>query len=179
MKANEKERLGLAFFILKEFSYGVDNLELLLGRGAKQGSSAVRFHMNSLYHYIASWFLLDGGGYLEVGLKGLGFENRLQLIAKRLSRRIGNATLGDLIRIHRNKFLVHNDRFGTDVWNKKIEADAGIPDAISHEDIAKRFPEDFQELCDEIQGLFFDVADRLKDDPDFSESVQKLRSKDQ
>ena len=48
-------------------------------------------------------------------------------VAIRLEIEIGDATLGELIRIHRNRFLVHNDRFGVDDLKSKIESAAGIP----------------------------------------------------
>ena len=95
-KMNEEqiEKLSLIVVSLKEFSYGFDRLDEI-AKHAQQGSAQMRFYLNTLYEYIARYFLLYKketeplGGNLYSALKELGLESYLDPIIDTLSQKIG------------------------------------------------------------------------------------------
>jgi len=83
------------------------------------GSSAVRFHMNSIFHYISSMFLVDKskpshaglpmGGTVIRALEPLGLAYLLRRIDACLQRPLEDKTFGDTVLLLRHSHLVHGD----------------------------------------------------------------------
>lgn len=70
--------------------------------------------MNAIYQHIAVFYLLDKGQQDSMGgtfykaLKRIGFEQLLEPIRKVLDTPIGSTTFGEVVRVFRNKAIVHS-----------------------------------------------------------------------
>ena len=73
----------------------------------------MRFYMNSLYSYIANYFLLDNGvndpigGNLYPALEEIGLQDNLNDIITILNTRIDSLEFKEILRTFRNKVIVH------------------------------------------------------------------------
>lgn len=106
LSEGEREQLGLMLFSLKEFSYGLDRLTEVSDFAAP-GVAMVRFYMSSLYHYFAAYFLVGGAHKLRDILIRLGNADLLGPIEELLELRIGELSVGDIVKSWRDKALVH------------------------------------------------------------------------
>jgi hypothetical protein len=96
---------------LLTFCYGAERLD---EASAVTGpdSTPVRFYINSLYHYIASLYLLEKskdpiGGMVYKTLSPLGLAQLLDPIKAVLDEPMDEISFGETIRKIRNDFLVH------------------------------------------------------------------------
>lgn len=106
LNEKEQEKLQLILFSLQEFSYGferTDEIAPIVGDGA----APLRFYMNSLYQYCASYFLIAGHDKLGDVVTSLGSGDLLTEIEEILNKKLGDTSFGEIIRIYRNKILTH------------------------------------------------------------------------
>ena len=97
---------------LRTFCYGMERLnEVSLATGPD--SPPVRFYINSIYHHIAAFYLIDKGkdplgGTIYKTLEPMGLSSLLEPISLVLNKPMeGDITFGETIRNIRNDFLVH------------------------------------------------------------------------
>lgn len=99
----------------------------------EDGSAAKAFYLASLYNYISVFYLLDKqpsdphGGTLYKALRPHGLDGHLAPIAAILQRPVGTTTFGEIIRIFRNKAIVHTTYSDADL--DRICASADMQDA--------------------------------------------------
>ena len=152
MNKEQIEKLSLVVVSLKEFSYGLDRLDKI-SIYSEQGSAQMRFYLNTLYEYIARYFLLYKkekeplGGNLYSALKELELENYLDPIIDTLSQRIGKLDLQTILLTFRNKMITHS-KFSFEPIESKI---------YEVEDL--REPKNFIKYQDLIQKLFDQVKE--------------------
>lgn len=154
MNQEDIQKLGHICFSLKEFCYGLDSLDEA-SYNSEQGSSKMRFYMNSLYSYAANYFLLNNdvndpiGGNLYPALKEIGLENNLDDIVNILNTRIDSMEFKEIIRTFRNKAIVHSN-YTFDVVDRRIYDEVNLR---SEENILK-FQELLQNLYDKVKELY-------------------------
>lgn len=114
MEPKQIEKLGIICITLQEFCYALDTLDSI-SDDCEPGCAKIRFYMNSLYSYVANFFLLDNGsnipiaGNLYPALKELGLEENLNQVVEILKEKIESLELQEVIRKFRNKVIVHTD----------------------------------------------------------------------
>jgi hypothetical protein len=109
---DEQIQLLVIISTLHEFCYGAERLdEISFLTGSV--STPIRFYINSLYHFIATLYLLDKGnspmgGMVYKTLAPMGFAPLLSRIQTVLEKPLESDTsFGETIRKIRNDFLVH------------------------------------------------------------------------
>jgi hypothetical protein len=103
---------------LHELCYGFESLNIQAGTGWG-GSSAVRFHLNSIYHFLSSMFLVDKskpshsglpmGGTVIRALHPVGLAALLDRIDALFDSALGERTFGETVLLLRHSHLVHGD----------------------------------------------------------------------
>lgn len=97
---------------LKIFCYGCERLNEAAEQ-TRPDSSPVRFYLNSIYHLISSFYLLDKkdmdllGGMVYKSLHKTGLDKLLSPIIRLIEAPLGGTTFGEVIRRIRNRTLVH------------------------------------------------------------------------
>lgn len=100
---------------LHELSYCFERLDYVSFLTGQDTSTPMRFYLNSIYHYLAAYFLLDKkgepmGGTIYKVLSTMGLEDLLKPIDVVLKQAYSSGvTFEDVLRNIRNKFLVHGD----------------------------------------------------------------------
>lgn len=108
--------------MLRSLLYGFERLNSEAIK-THEYSFSVRFYINSLYHFIAAYFLLDKGsnnmgGMVYKALNPMGLSPLLDQIQTILEREVEDGLLfGEFIRRLRNKFLVHGIFSSDDIVN--------------------------------------------------------------
>ena len=126
-------RQTLVFLIhsVKQFLFGFE----ILNETADEyddGSAAKAYYMTSFYNYVAVFYLLDKklgdahGGAIYKALKPHGLDHHLTPIADILARPIGSTTFGEIVRVFRNKMIVHTTYSDSDL--DRLYADANMQD---------------------------------------------------
>lgn len=117
---------------VKQFLFGFEQLNLTADE-MEDGSAAKAFYMASFYNYIAVFYLLDKkpsdkyGGTLYKVLKSHSLDHHLEPIAKVLQRPIGTTTFGEIVRVFRNKAIVHTTYTDSDLDRIYASADMENP----------------------------------------------------
>ena len=107
-----QQTLVFVIHAVKQFCFGFEELNRVSDE-MQDGSAAKAFYLCSLYHYIAVFYLLDKnggdarGGALYKALRQHGFEGHLSAVYAALDRPIGGTTFGEMVRVFRNKAIVH------------------------------------------------------------------------
>jgi len=111
---------------IKQFCFGFETMNDTSDL-FNDGSPARVFYLNSIYNYIAVFYLLDKGndpmgGALYKLLKPFGWEDTLHEINLLLNASLGKTTFGEIIKTFRNKAIVHfeNRDKGLDSIYEKI-----------------------------------------------------------
>lgn len=110
---------------LKQFLYG---FETLIELDAADGSPAKAFFMNSIYNYIATFFLLDAdrkppGGSIYPALQRHGLTHLIDPVRLVLNQSLGRTTFGEVIRVFRNEAFVHPDYRDSDLNRSYVDVD--------------------------------------------------------
>lgn len=97
---------------IKQLVYGFERLDEIAD-AASDGSAMKAFYMNAIYNHIAAFYLLDKGdkpmgGAFYPALVGVGLERLLQPVDLVLTRPMGSTTVGEVIRVFRNKAIMHS-----------------------------------------------------------------------
>jgi hypothetical protein len=129
-----KQTLVFLIHAIKQFLYGFEQLNEIADE-LEDGCAAKAFYMNSFYNYIAVFFLLDKrnnesdelGGTIYRVLKPHGLEAHLSPIAEVLRSPIGSTTFGEIVRVFRNKAIVHTSYVDTDL--ERIYSHADMTDS--------------------------------------------------
>lgn len=137
----------LVFLIhaVKQFLFGFEQLNEA-SDDMDDGSAAKAFYMASLYNYISVFYLLDKqpsdpcGGTVYKALKPYGLEALLAPIGDVLQRPIGRITFGEIVRIFRNKAIVHTTYSDADLDR--------VYEAVNMEDPA---------VCAAFQNALWDI----------------------
>ena len=107
-----------------------------------QGGAAYNFYMFGGLHLVSAMFLIDGdGGLFGRTLKAMGRGDLLVEVSEVLQSAVGDTTLGDYLRLKRNKLATHGDM--------SFESQSAEVQAIT--------------FCDESQEAFDDAMYRLED----------------
>ncbi|GFP32828.1 hypothetical protein HKBW3S42_01135 [Candidatus Hakubella thermalkaliphila] len=158
MDNKQIEKLGLIVASLKEFSYGLDRLDEI-SLQAEQGSATMRFYLNTLYEYVARYFLLykDSntplGGNLYSALKDLGLEDYLDPIIQTLSQRIGTMDLQTILLTFRNKMITHSE-FSFEPLEKTIYSIVDLRQPKN----SQKYQQLIQKLFDQVKELYINLA---------------------
>jgi hypothetical protein len=105
---------------IKQFCFGFERLDEV-ARSCEPGSPAIAFYMSAIYQHIAVFYLLDKsqqdamGGTFYKALKQIGHEQLLESIQDVLNSPIGSTTFGEVVRIFRNKGIVHANFWDVDL----------------------------------------------------------------
>jgi hypothetical protein len=97
------------------------------------GRSEGRYYMSAIYQHIAVFYLLDKGqqdamgGTFYKALKRIGHERLLEPIQQVLDTPIGSTTFGELVRVFRNKAIVHTSYQDADLDRLYKSANMGDP----------------------------------------------------
>ena len=132
----------LAFLVhaVKQFCFGFDALNAT-SDDYEDGSAAKAFYMNSTYHYISIFYLLDRkdrktkkllpmGGTFYKALKPYGHEDVLEPIRETLETPIGTTTFGEVVRVFRNEAVVHTNYRNEDLDRLYKHADFQDPNVM-------------------------------------------------
>jgi hypothetical protein len=112
MSKQVKETIVFLVHSIKQFCFGFERLDDVV-RSCEPGSPAVAFYMSAIYQHIAVFYLIDKGpqdamgGTFYKALKRIGFEQLLDPIDEVLQTPIGSTSFGEMVRVFRNKTIVH------------------------------------------------------------------------
>jgi hypothetical protein len=105
---------------VKQFCFGFERLDDKSDE-YEDGSAAKAFYLTSIYNYLAVFYLLDQGpndalgGAIYKALKRHRLEDALAGIARILRTPIGTTNFGELVRVFRNKVVVHTSYSDADL----------------------------------------------------------------
>lgn len=111
----EREQVIYVFGSLEEFSYGKWQLDQL----PEEPSAPIRFFMNALYAYAASFFIASGNNLVRL-LTRLGHADVLQPALAALDKPLDEGKLRDVYYVYRNHYLSH-PRFSYRVIVKELK----------------------------------------------------------
>ncbi len=153
----EKETIVLVVHAIKQLTYGFERLDKVADSVA-DGSAMKAFYMNAIYNHVAAFYLIDkkdkpmGGAFYPALLK-LGLEDLLKPVEDALARPLGSTTVGEVVRVFRNKAVVHPsfqdadlDRIYAAVDMERPENQSCLQDALV-------------EICLESARLAINLAD--------------------
>ena len=102
LTSKQQNRLAGLAATLEEFAYGFDQI----GKSEK-GSIKERFYSNVLYQYITNLFIAKRQKSTLIFLNEIGEGDLVAPVYTLLQRKFGDHTLKYLIKIYRDKWLVH------------------------------------------------------------------------
>lgn len=119
---------------LKRLSFGFYRLDEVAD--AEDGSPMKAFYLDGVYNYLTAFFLLDRGngspgGTFQKVLAQFGLEHLLSNIRATLDARFGATTFGEVIRMFRNKHLVHGSHRSGDLDRIYAQVDMHDPQVIA------------------------------------------------
>ncbi len=112
---------------IKQFCFGFELMDNLADNYA-DGSAGKAFFLNSIYQYLAIFYLIDRGskpmgGAFYPALEKHNLQNLLDPARNVLKSKLGNTTFGEVIRMFRNTAIVHTgySDSDTDRIYKKVD----------------------------------------------------------
>ncbi len=159
------ETVTFLIHAVKQFCFGFETLNEI-SDGLEDGSPAKAFYMTPLYNHIAVFYLLDRrtgdpiGGTFHKALKPLGLDDTLDSIRSIIETRIGSTTFGEIVRVFRNKVIVHTNYRDDDL--NRIYAAADMQDPK----VAQQFHDLLWGLYAETKLLPVSIIERLGLDPE-------------
>ena len=135
---------------LKRLSFGFYRLDEVAA--AEDGSPMKSFYLDGIYNYLTAFFLLDKddnspGGTFHKVLARSGLEHLLDPVRTALDARFGSTTFGEVVRVFRNKHLVHGSHRSADVDRIYAQVDMQNPRVMA--DYQARL-ERLRDLCHEL-----------------------------
>lgn len=117
---------------IKQFCFGFEKLDETAD-DYRDGSAAKAFYMTAIYHHLAAFYLLNkdpqqpmGGGFYKA-LKPYGLERHLDPVNAVLLRPLGSTTFGEVVRVFRNRAIVHPKYQDADVERILRQVDMSNP----------------------------------------------------
>ncbi len=139
----------------KQLCWGFERLNAIAD-DYQEGSAAKAFYLSAIYNYIAVFYLLDRnerpmGGAFYPALERHGLQHLLTPINSILGQLMGATTFGEVVRVARNKVVVHPTYRDTDLDPLYSQVDM--------QDVANQSR--FQNLLVELEGETRELAWRL------------------
>jgi hypothetical protein len=156
--AESKQITVFIVHAIKQLTYGFKRLDDV-AESAADGSAMKAFYLNAIYNHVAAFYLIDkkdkpmGGAFYPALLK-LGLEDLLKPVEDVLSRPLGSTTVGEVIRVFRNKAVVHPSFRDADLDRVYAAVDMESPDNQA------RLRDALVEICLESARLAINLADR-------------------
>ena len=105
------ETAVLLVHAIKQFCFGFEKMNELADEYA-HGSAGKAFFLSAIYQHLAVFFLIDRGskpmgGAFYRALSAHGLEHLLQPVREVMDSPLGKTTFGEVVRVFRNKALVH------------------------------------------------------------------------
>jgi len=122
---------------VKQFCFGFETLNRTADDFA-DGSAAKAFYMTAIYNHVTVFYLLDKksrepmGGAFYKALKPLGMADALDPIRAIIETNIGSTTFGEIVRVFRNKVIVHTNYRDDDLERIYAAADMEDPQVAEH-----------------------------------------------
>lgn len=139
-----------AVFILhavKQFCHGFETMNRIAD-GYSDGSPAKGFYMNAIYNYLSIFYLLNRdnkpkGGSFYAALQRHGIEHLLNPIHELMETPIGGTRFGEIIRVFRNKVIVHPDYRDADLDRiyKEVDMEDPVIQALFRELLLRAYSE--------------------------------------
>jgi len=106
-----QETVTFIVHAIKQVSWGFERLNSIAD-SYEDGSAAKAFYLSAIYNYIAAFYLLDAkkgsmGGTFHEALKRHNLSHLLDPIVRLLREPMGRTTFGEVVRVVRNKAVVH------------------------------------------------------------------------
>ena len=140
-----KQAVVFLIHAIKQFCFGFEQLN----ESSEQhgdGSAAKAFYLNSIYHYLAVFYLLDRGsdamgGTFYKALKRHDLTDHLEPIQDILDSPLGGTTFGEVVRVFRNEAIVHTTYRDADL--DRIYESVDMEDSAVQEQLQSRLVEVF------------------------------------
>src|SRR5206468_957384 len=113
MMTNVAETVAFVVHAVKQFSFGLERLSGIADQ-YPDGTPPKAFYLSALYNYVAVFYLLDKpknkpmGGAFYPSLERHGLQYLLDPIQTLLREPMGTTTFGEVVRVVRNKVVVHS-----------------------------------------------------------------------
>ena len=110
---NVAETVAFVVHAVKQFSFGLERLSGIADQ-YPDGTPPKAFYLSALYNYVAVFYLLDKpknkpmGGAFYPSLERHGLQYLLDPIQTLLREPMGTTTFGEVVRVVRNKVVVHS-----------------------------------------------------------------------
>lgn len=154
LSEREQEQVGLILASLREFSYGFDQA-MSIARFVNPVAPQSRFYVNSLYHYLAAYYLVSGERKMRDVLKGLGCGDLLGSVEAILDTPLGDTVFHRILATFRNKFLVHPSFTVDPIQDMHKQFD------LRNKENADRFMGLIYRLCEQTKNLCLGLAERF------------------
>ncbi len=149
------ETVTFVVHAIKQLCWGFERLNSIAD-DYQDGSAAKAFYLSSIYNHIAVFYLLDRGskpmgGAFYPALASHGLQHLLAPVGCILDESMGTTTFGEIVRVVRNKVVVHPTYQDTDLDR--------LYSQIDMLDAANRVR--FQDLLVQLEGATRELAWRL------------------
>ena len=116
---NFEETVVFIVHSIKQFCFGFEKMNEI-SEQYSAGSAGLAFFMSAIYQQLSIFYLIDKkdkpmGGAFYPALKNIGYEHLLDPIKKLFDTPLGSTTFGEVIRVFRNKVIVHNEFIDSDL----------------------------------------------------------------
>jgi len=151
MYSSLEETAVFVVHAIKQFCFGFEMMNELTDNFA-DGSAGKAFFMSAIYQHLAVFYLIDrgskpmGGSFYPI-LNLHNLDHLLDPICDLLETPFGNTTFGEILRVFRNKVIVHPDYSDIDLDRIYQDIDMSLPD--------------FQERWQELLVLIYAETKRL------------------
>jgi hypothetical protein len=131
------ETVMFIIYAIKQFCFGFEKLDETADDYA-DGSVGKAFYMTAVYQYLSIFYLLDQrsnqpmGGTFYKALSPLGLESLLDPMKAILAEPLGQTTFGEVVRIFRNKGVVHPNYHDADLDRIYEAVDMEHPEVQKH-----------------------------------------------
>lgn len=127
-----EETAAFIVHAVKQFCFGLEMVNELAD-DYSDGSAGKAFFMCAIYQHLAVFYLIDRGsrpmgGAFYPALKAHDQEHLLDPIREVLETPLGDTTFGEVLRVFRNKVLVHPDYSGAELDRVYEDVDMSLPE---------------------------------------------------
>ena len=134
MLTNLEETATFIIHAIKQFCFGFELMDEL-SDNFTEGRAGITFFLSAIYQQLSVFYLIDKkdrpmGGAFYPALKKYGYENLLQPIKDLLDTPLGTITFGEVVRVFRNKALVHTQFLDSDLDLIYKQIDMNKPESL-------------------------------------------------
>jgi len=120
---------------IKQFAFGFETMNATADE-YEDGSAAQAFFLTALYHYLVAFYLLDKndrpmGGSFHRALAPHGLTHLLEPVQELMNTPLGGSTFGEVLRVFRNKVIVHSSYRDADLDRLYAKVDMSSPQVYS------------------------------------------------